>query len=93
MIVLDPCEIFRPIEPGADVPFALDDDVVMPGPSFLSFPVPNPFPVEGAEVSPVHIVKAPGGFFVALYVIGKGQGQEGTVFYSVEAAKSLHVAG
>lgn len=59
LIVRDPREVFRPIEPGPDVPFALDNDVVMPGPSFLSFPVPYPFTVEGGEEVRVHAVEAP----------------------------------
>ena len=63
----------------------------MPRPSFLSLPVPNPFAVEGGEEAPVHVVEAPGRFFVAFYVVGKGQGQEGAVFKAVEAAKSLYV--
>ena len=93
LVVCDPGKVFFPVEAGADIALALDDDVIVPSSAFLSFAVPDPFTVKGGQIVAVHAVEAPGRFFVAFYVIGEGQGQEGAVLKAVEGTKSLYVAG
>jgi hypothetical protein len=91
MVVGYPIHVFIPIEIGSNVPFTLDDDVIMPRSSFLPFPVPNPFTVEGSEIAPIHVVETPRGFFVVCDVIGEGESEKPAVLDSIETTKTLYV--
>lgn len=93
LIVGDPRFVFFPIKAGANIPLALDDDVIVPGASFLPFPVPNPLTVKGREKPSVDVVEASRSLVVAFYVVGEGEGQKGAVFDTVEATKSPYVVG